>query len=139
MCNPTKTLRVALVLEWLSIAVGIAAEFALENTLPPELQSYVTARDDAPMSIPEVALLSVGALALLVGLVSSIALWFRRRWARLPYTITTLLFTLSVLPDGPSVQSALGAFFGELSVLIPGFIIALIYFAPIQFHESANA
>lgn len=91
------------------------------------------------MSSLETSLLAVGVIAFFVNLVSSVALWFRRRWARLPYLITTILCTLSVLSNGPSVQSAVGTFFGELTLLISGFIVALIYFAPIPFHEPTNA
>jgi hypothetical protein len=138
MPNPTTTLRVALVLEWLCIALGVVAELALEHTLPAELRSYRSAQSEASISTPETVVLVVELIALAATLAWSIALWFRRRWARLPYLLTIILFSCSDLLDSASVQAPLGAFCNELALLISGLIVGLVYFAPIRFHETAH-
>jgi hypothetical protein len=84
-------LRMLIVLTILAQAITIAASFLLKNTLPAELAQFVRARDFVDLSGREAVALLPSLLVtggLLVGL---IGLWWRKRWARLLFTIAAVL------------------------------------------------
>ena len=139
MLNPTKTLHVALVLQWIFIAVTIAAEVGLQHTLPDHLRYDAAANDESLTTTLDHASFIAGCLGLLAFLVSSIGLWLRHRWARRLYLIVTLLFPLLTLTDPPSAHPVVVDMIEEYSCLVPGFILALCYFGPVRFRDTDPA
>lgn len=131
-------LRAAILCETAFLVGSVIAAVKLEHTLPEELRSYVSAQHEAPLSEAESVWLLVGLVLVAVESVALIGLWMRRRWARLPYVVSVVLTAAWVLSDAPQVETNVGKFLGELSVLSAGFIAALIYFAPLPFHVPSE-
>ncbi|MFY9259906.1 MAG: hypothetical protein WAO71_05280 [Gallionella sp.] len=123
MKNPALVLRIAIILEWLLIAVGLALIAAQVDTLPTELKPYFIG--EAPW-MPIIDSLSV--LALLIIMVSSVGLWLLRSWARLPFAAGTVWLSLATLFEGPGASLGMVKGFEELSLLTGGFIIAWSFF-----------
>ena len=117
-----RILRFAVIAELPLIAISVACSFALEESLPAELQVWATnAPEEASWMLIAFYVALLGPM--FTGFVGLIML---KRWARWPYLISTLIAHAPIF--GPSVQHEIAASFHELATLISGVVIALCFF-----------
>jgi hypothetical protein len=78
-----------------------------------------------------VALLVFGALIIAL-VVSWIALWLLKPWARVLYTAVVIISLVFTLFLGPVVTSSLGAMLYAISTLASGLILGLVWFSELR-------
>jgi predicted transporter len=122
-----RSLRTALVVEWLLIVSSAFAYVGAESSLPPELQTYLAA-EQALRPVAE----GIAFVALLGSLVASAGLWFLRAWARHVYVGTFLCLSVALAFGEPLVSTGLDAALSELSTVASGLVIGIIYFGGIR-------
>jgi hypothetical protein len=122
-------LILAVLTEWLLIAMTVTAEFALESSLPEPLETYLAEEAIRDCTSWECVLTGIAIVTFVLSFVSSIGLLFLRSWARIIYTVTLALLNIFMLFDGPTIESGIDGFFGGLSLIMSGFLICLIWFS----------
>ena len=123
---------------WILVAVQVLLTFASVGaegffgwTLPPVLSEYSHSRFAAsPLSSPAsvfrlLVLLTTSCFAF-AGWIGLVVLW---RGARRLYVASMVLGTLLILWSGARVETSVGAMFGEMSAVVGGVIIGLVYFS----------
>ncbi len=123
---------------WILVALHVLLTFASVGsegffgwTLPPLLAEYSHARfATSPFSSPTSVLrflflltTSCVAFAAWIGLVT---FW---RGARRLYVVSCVLGALLILFSGARAETSVGAMFGEMSAIVGGVIIGLVYFS----------
>ena len=122
------TLRLAIVIHWLSIVVGVAVSFPLEAQLPEILQHYLVWDMDQAVSSAELFILLIGLVFIVVSLVGSVGLFLFRIWGRNLFIVSSIAM-LSLGPFlGPTVEHALESVFSSLESISEGLILALVLF-----------
>jgi hypothetical protein len=125
-----RILILAVLSEWLLIAMTVTAAFSLESSFPEPLQAYLAEDAKRDYTSWGWALTGIAIANFVLNFVSSIGLLFLRSWARIIYTVTLLLSSiLWLFLDGPTIHSSIGGFFGDLSLIAAGFLICLIWFS----------
>ena len=125
-----RILILAVLSEWLLIAMTVTAAFSLESSFPEPLQAYLAEDAKRDYTSWGWALTGIAIANFVLNFVSSIGLLFLRSWARILYTVTLLLSSiLWLFLDGPTIHSSIGGFFGDLSLIAAGFLICLIWFS----------
>jgi hypothetical protein len=128
----TTALRAFIVVEFVSNLLAIYADLALESTFPESLQEFLLTREQGAISAGgEVALLVLGALIIAL-VVSWIALWLLKPWARVLYTAVVIISLVFTLFLGPVVTSSLGAVLYAISTLASGLILGLVWFSELR-------
>jgi hypothetical protein len=134
---------------WILVAVNVLLTFASVGaegffgwTLPPVLKEYSHTQFTAspfsnPGSVLRLFLLVTTSLAAFAAWVSLVFFW---RGARRLYIASWVLSTLLTLVSGARVDTSLGAMFGELSAVVGGVILGLVYFSDLaRLFERAPA
>jgi hypothetical protein len=116
----TTALRVFIVVEFVSNLLAIFADLALESTS----RGAISAGD-------AVALLFFGTL-IIAAVVSWIALWLLKPWARVLYTAVVIISLVFALFLGPVVTSSLAEVLSTISTLASGLILGLIWFSELR-------
>jgi hypothetical protein len=130
---PGKTLLRTLVsLEIVLTIVGLIVSEVTVNSLPQPLQEYLAQDAEAEFTAGDWLFLMLSIPFLLLWLTSSVGLLFLWRPARLLYTVAVLGCCILSLFLGPAVYSAAEQFLSDLASLIPGAIIALLYWSPLK-------
>jgi hypothetical protein len=125
-----RILIVAVLSEWLLIAMTVTAAFPLESSFPEPLQAYLAEEAKRDTTSWEWALTGIATANFVLNFASSIGLLFLRSWARILYTVSLLLGSiLWLFFDGPTIHSSIGGFFHGLSLIVSGFLICLIWFS----------
>ena len=124
-----KALRVCIVLEWAAIVLSVVLAFSLERQLPDELRYWIESEDERPTStVYDLMILLVLLPLLLVYIVSSVGLFFRRRWAGPLYVGSAVVMSLATVLLGPIVEHAVAAAVDDFAMLLSGVVIGLILF-----------
>lgn len=125
-----RILIVAVLSDWLLIAIAATAAFSLESSFTEPLQAYLAEDAKRDYTSWEWALTGIAIASFVLNFASSIGLLFLRSWARILYTVTLLLSSIPWLfLDSPTIHSSIGGFFGDLSLVAAGFLICLIWFS----------
>ncbi len=125
-----RILILAVLSEWLLIAMAVTAAFSLESSFPEPLQAYLAEEAKRDTTSWEWALTGIDIANFVLNFVSSIGLLFLRSWARILYTVTLLLSSiLWLFFDGPTIHSSIDGLFSDLSLIAAGFLICLIWFS----------
>jgi len=123
---------------WILVAVNVLLTFASVGaegffgwTLPPVLKEYSHSQFTAspfasPGGVLRLCLLVTTSLAAFAAWTSLVFFW---RGARRLYIASWVLGTLLTVVSGARVDTSLGAMFGELSAVVGGVILGLVYFS----------
>ena len=134
-------LLLAVLSEWLLVAIIVTGAFSLESSLPEPLQAYLAEEAKRDYTSWEWALTGIAIANFPLNFVGSMGLLFLRSWARILYTVNLLLSSIFWLfLDGPTIQANMGAFFGNLSLMTAGFLICLLWFSDLApcFNKHEN-
>ena len=137
---PVRTmLRVAIAIEFLLIGVYLAIPAVLNLSLPADLQSYLDRGEQSGWAPASLVTSIVSIPLAVVHLISAAALWFFRRWARLPYAISSVWACVGPLFGGALVQHPVEYALEESWILISGGVTALIYYGRIEWSVTKKA
>jgi hypothetical protein len=126
-------LRIALVAEWLLVAVGVTAAPFLEPSLPAEpLGEAHAIGDDVAMGPLRWAAIVVSLLLWVTGSVGSFLLWRRGRIFYLAGVITGTASVPLIGIYGP--PSPLEWAIAEASLIATGLALGILYFSPLRDH-----
>jgi|SaaInl8_135m_RNA_FD_contig_31_558188_length_493_multi_11_in_0_out_0_1 hypothetical protein len=105
--------------------ISIIAGFSLVDTLPTILQSYLSQEEASDTESNLYILALLGLLALLI--VSIVGLWKFKPWARTLY-VGILIIIVPISPTfGPVVMNGWEAMFSDLSFMLDGVLIAMMF------------
>ena len=99
--------------------------FFFNQTLPPDLESFVEADSETELTVIDY----FGFAAVLSAAAANIGLLFFARWSRPVFAAGVVAATIATAFSGPFVATALEAFAYEAGLLLDGIIIALAYFS----------
>lgn len=129
--NFVRLLRQLIATEIGFVVLAAGSGIWLSDTLPEQLQAYLSAQNGAAWSSAD----SFTALVFvpLAGLLGAgwIGLWKMKRWARAVYTTAWGLGLLTLPLLGPSVAHGLEYALGDVATLVAGMILSLIWFSPL--------
>ncbi len=125
-----KVLRTAIIAEWVISLLYIFATLTLETDLPAHVQEYIQWLDEVEViATTEIVVL---ILFIIAALITSIGLFFFKPWAKQTYLIITITgFVIGPLISTQVVEHGLASSIGDISSLIPGFILALLFFTDV--------
>ena len=124
-------------LSWLLVIAGVIVSFATENSLPPELQSYLERVENTPLANGEIVLAVVDVTFVVFAVVLTVGLFRFRRWAKTLLPMNFILGLVLIPINGPSVESGWASSLFYLGSLVDGIILALVYFSPLrEFFET---
>lgn len=129
--KPKNILRVAVFLYWVFLILSIATSFALENTLPEPLKTWLEQQAEADITNLEIILVFIGIPLLVIELIASICLCLLHQWAKWGFLTTTIIGYLLFLFAGPIVEDALSVTLEEISVMLSGLILGLVFFTDV--------
>ena len=110
--------------------VGLVVSLAGESSLPAPLRDYLAAQCGADSTVLDIVLLCVGIPLIGAVVVSIIGLY---RFWRFSRPLTVIVWSLGFILQpffGPTVDSGLATSLYELSALLGGIILAVIYLTP---------
>jgi len=119
-----KTFRFIVLAGFLPLIMILTFEFPLH----PELKSFVDHQWSDGISL----FIYIGILISLFSFVGQFGLLFFARWARPVFTVGSIGASFTMFFYDPYVVSSWENTFGEFSLLLRGFIIALIYFSDLS-------
>ncbi len=130
--NIKKILKLFIFTEWILIAVGIFLTFYLEKTLPLELQEYLNEYYENGFNLKDGIASVLLILIFLLNFISSVGLWKLKIWSKNLYVISTFGISISMIFLGPTVETGIVTGIGELSIIIAGIIIGILYFSELK-------
>lgn len=125
-----KVLRAAIIAEWVISLLYLFATLNLETDLPVHVQEYIQWLDEVEViATTEIVVL---ILFIIAALITSIGLFFFKPWAKQTYLIITIIgYVISPLISPQVVEHGLTSSIGDILSLIPGFILALLFFTDV--------
>jgi len=125
-----KVLRAAIIAEWVISLLYLFATLNLETDLPVHVQEYIQWLDEVEViATTEIVVL---ILFIIAALITSIGLFFFKPWAKQTYLIITIIgYVISPLISPQVVEHGLTSTIGDILSLIPGFILALLFFTDV--------
>ena len=133
-----KVLRTAIIAEWVISLLYLFATLNLETDLPVHVQEYIQWIDEVEViATTEIVVL---ILFIIAALITSIGLFFFKPWAKQTYLIITIIgFLISPLIESQVIEHGLSSSIGDISNVITGFILALLYFTDVyKFNVEKN-
>lgn len=123
---PATTLfRSILIASLVTSIIEIIAGLSLSNTLPYELQIYLSRSDSADASIGAILLATILMMALLIVAITGI--WKFKKWARTLYVIITIIFIISSPALGPIVMNSWEAMFSYITFTLDGILLTMMF------------
>ena len=126
--NSRTALRIAILISWLSLILGVLGSYALESDLPVHLQQYLAWDLEQDMSQLELILLVVGLVFLVGAFIGSVGMFVFRVWGRNLYVLSIIVILALTPFFGPTVENAYESFFSELETLSDGLILGILFF-----------
>ena len=124
----TSLFRIILISGLIIAMIGIVAGFSLLDTLPPLLQSYLSQRENEELSGAEALFLLAAIPTVFILLpISTIGLWKFKSWARTLYVVISVAFIPLYPVIGPVVMNGWEAMFSDLSLVLEGVLIAMMF------------
>ena len=124
-------LRIAIVAEYILVALSVILSFTLEDSLPPPLRDYVKAEAEREITRSELLLMVPMLILIVAAVVASVGLFMLKEWARWCYLAATGGgSTLLVFMD-PSVQHAVTEGVGNFTVIVSGVILGIVFFTDV--------
>ena len=129
----TSLFRVVLISSLIAMAIALVAGLNLAETLPLTLQDYLIQIENEEMSGGEAILGLFAIVILLIALpISTVGLWKFKPWARTLYVVITIAFIPFYPVLGPVVMNAWEAMFSDLSLILEGVLIAMMFIGPVS-------
>ena len=134
--NLKRVLRIAIIMEWSSWALLITAAIVLDEALPSELQNYLTSQEEQRLTTTNPGWYLLFAVSGVVYVISSVALFYFKRWAKRVYVVSAILIWFAAIFIGSQqivittkhVLTDMGA---RVPTIAFGFICALIFFTDV--------
>jgi hypothetical protein len=124
----TTLFRTVLIAGLITAVVGVVAGISLSDTLPMGLQDYLAQSENSDISTSEAIFSIFALLAVLIILpVSTIGLWKFKRWARTLYVVLTIILIPFYPAMGPVVMNGWEAMFDNITLLLEGILIAMMF------------
>ncbi|HEX9983548.1 MAG TPA: hypothetical protein VGF69_09800 [Thermoanaerobaculia bacterium] len=119
-----KALRTLVVIDWAMVVFGFGLYELSVRSLPVPLRAFIAAQDAAPQSPLVKALLYVG-----IGLwcIATVGIMRVRPAGRLLYVPSLIVLLAAVSLGGPKSVTGWFSVFEQLSALVDGAIVALLY------------
>lgn len=137
--NTKLALRIAIVCQWVLVAVSVPLSFALEHTLPIQVREYLEWEANRDLTTLDLVLMTT-LLVLVIGyLVSSVSLFLLRKWARWMYLACVIVGYILVPLGGATVEHGLAYTLGDVSEMLSGVIIALVFFTDVLSADKQTA
>jgi hypothetical protein len=137
--NLRTTLRASILLQWLLFPIALYLHFTLEKYLPSQLQSWLQYQAQADITSSDL-LMIFGLLLLIPGLIlGSIGVYKFKRWGAITYLFSVALSMLLLLLSGPIVEHAITYSIYDLSSLVGGATITLIFATSILNPHDQNS
>lgn len=131
----TALFRTILIAGLITAIIGVVAGTTLTDTLPTILQEYLIQVDNKAISDSTAIMVFIVAISILILLiVSTIGLWKFKNWARSIYIVATVAYLPLYPALGPVVMNPWEAMFGDITLILEGILIAMMFFSPI--HEK---
>ena len=110
---------------------SVGAEAFFGWTLPPSLAEYNHTRFtgfsiSGAGDVIQLLLLATTVLCAFAAWIGLVSYW---RFARRLYLVSWATWILLILLSGPSVKPSVAAMFGEMSAMVGGVILGLVYFS----------
>ena len=112
--------------------LGIMADFIMLASLPEPLRDYLNAQSEADLTIRDAIVAVVSLLFLVAWVVAIIGLYCFWQFARPLMVICCIGGIIVSVAIGPTVQSGLTTAFYDVSTILSGMILALIYTTPVR-------
>ena len=125
--NSTSIFRLILVLGIILSITSIIANFSLSETLPPELQSYLSQLEEQDITVGDGLAVIVMLPVLFLSLISTIGVWFFKRWARNMYVFIIIIFIPFIPLFGPYISTGWETLFEYPATMIEGAIIVMMF------------
>jgi hypothetical protein len=135
MVDNRSVLRLLILLVAVTTGLTFYASFNLEQTLPPQLITFLHERDDATTISTTVAVTGlVTVLMLAMMLAGLVGMWWCRRWARWAFTVAALSFPvlnviLGMADPASLISNAIQSGANSASDMSIGATLALIWVA----------
>jgi len=126
--NSRKALRIAIVVFWLSQAIGLLISYPLESDLPSHLQQYIAWDMEQDLSQWQPVVIIFGLLSIVAILVGSIGLFVFREWGRKLFAISWGVLLIISPFLGPTVEHGVVSFFSYLGTLSTGVVLGIAFF-----------
>jgi hypothetical protein len=137
--NLRTTLRASILLQWLLFPIALYLHFTLEKYLPSQLQLWLQCQAQADITSSDL-LMIFGGLLLIPGLIlGSIGVYKFKRWGAITYLFSVASFMLLLLLGGPIVEHAITYSIYDLSSLVGGATITLIFATSILNPHDQNS
>lgn len=136
--------RTILIAGLVTESISVVAGMSLTDTLPLELQNYVSQDlfNAEDVSVGKSLLMIFSAVAIFLLLPTSmIGLWKFKKWARTLYVVISLVSFLFYPVIGPVVLNGWEAMFSDLAMLLEGILIGMMFIGEIshKFEQSIIA
>ena len=112
--------------------LGIMTDFIMEASLPESLRDYLNAQSEADLTTRDAIVAVVSLLFLVAWVVAIIGLYCFWQFARPLMVICCIGGIIITAVIGPTVQSGLTTAFYDVSTILSGMILALIYTTPVR-------
>lgn len=127
----TTLFRIILIAFLISSIISIVAGMTLTDTLPMLLQEYLIQEENEEM-FDNTAILIAAISILILFIISTIALWKFKNWARVIYIVITVALLPLYPAFGPVVMNPWEAMFGDIALILEGVLIAMMLFSPVN-------
>jgi len=85
--NATKALKASIIVQWVVIPLSLVIGMYEESFLPETLKLFIESEAEKELSSTEIITFSISIIFLVAYIVTNIAIFLLRGWARKPYTI----------------------------------------------------
>ena len=124
--------RLLLLLSFCLPVIGGLYDSFVTNTILEQSSDFILSLEPESSDTEDILLTAWLAFIVLSALISMIGLWLFKSWARGLYIITYIASIPLTLLSGISVYSSAGQVFNDLSFLLSGIIIALMYYSSLS-------
>jgi hypothetical protein len=136
--DTTKHIQFLAKLDLALLVAYLFSTFLLESYLPQELQNYLAIELESEFSPIEGLVLLVMLPLLVIHIASLIGFIRTKLWAPRYFVYSSIGLFLCVLFIGPYVDHAVAAVIGDLSTLVMGAILAMLYATDSTFNKSSK-
>lgn len=125
--NASTTLRLCIVIGWLSILGQMFVPATFVSTAPETVRAWIQSQENSS-GLPDHLVLPLLLFIMVWLIISTIGLFCLRRWAAWTYLVVWLLMAVLFVFRGPKVESGLEYTLSALEQLTFGIAVGLAFF-----------
>lgn len=133
-----QTIRVLAIINLISLPLFISLSFYLESSLPPMLIEYLKQDSNEELTTVGLVAFFVSVPALIANFIALFGILFFKLWARSVLLVSNALMYAVTPFLGPYVDHGLSAMVGELTNLLLGALLSLLYFGDSAFNKPSQ-